>query len=376
MAGKGPWVVSFCVAACLTVWGAGCASTPGVETVGLQKTIWVTRWDWRSADDVRAVVERCADFGCTAVFFQVRGNGTVAYPSRVEVWSESFGFADPGFDPLATAIAAGRARGVAVHAWVNVTPGWRGKDEPRDPRQLHRARPGWFLADRSGQRESLARGGYLGLNPCLPEVRDYLVTLCAEVAATPGLAGLHLDYVRFTSGDFDGIDEFPNDRATRKAFEAARGRDAGDEAFRRFKVDCVTELVRAIVTQARARAPGLTLSAAVLSDPARALASGQAWPEWARAGLVDALVPMAYTDDDAEFDRQLATLRAQAGRCSLVVGVGIYKHADAAQTVRQMQAVQRAGAAGVALFGYGELAKSERAETAEAVRARWQHPLR
>lgn len=177
--------------------------------------------------------------------------------------------------------------------------------------------------------------------------------------------------MRFTSGDFEGIDEFPNDRATRKAFEGARGREVGEAALRRFKVDCVTDLVRAIGTKVRVRAPGLTLSAAVLSDPERALASGQAWPEWARAGLVDALVPMAYTDDDAEFGQQLATLRAQAGRCSLIVGLGIYKHADAAQTVRQMQAARRAGAAGVALFGYGELAKPERAETAEAVRARW-----
>ncbi len=367
MTAKGPWVVALSLA----TLAAGCAVGPDVQGSGLRRAIWVTRWDWRSADDIRAAIDRCADLGGTAVFFQVRGNGTVAYGSRIEVWSEAFRFADPGFDPLRVAIEAGRARGIAVHAWLNVTPGWRGKDEPNDPRQLYRARPDWFLKDRDGRREPIERAGYLGLNPCLPEVRVYLVTLCEEIAAVPGLAGLHLDYIRFTSGDHDGIDAFPNDAVTRGHYRSAGGRDDGAEAYRTWKVGCVTELVRAIRARVKATAPGLQLSAAVLSDPARALASGQAWPAWAREGLVDALVPMAYTDDDEAFVRQLATLRAQAGSCPLVVGVGLYKHADATQMERQMQAVARARVAGVALFSLGELSKPERADMVSAVRAAW-----
>ena len=75
----------------------------------INQAIWVPRWDYKTADDVRSIVRNCARAGFDTVLFQVRGNGTVAYRSRIEPWAEEFGFRDPGFDPLATAVARARA---------------------------------------------------------------------------------------------------------------------------------------------------------------------------------------------------------------------------------------------------------------------------
>ncbi|MEZ5964010.1 MAG: family 10 glycosylhydrolase [Planctomycetota bacterium] len=351
----------------------GCAVPPRPAPVGLERAVWVTRWDWRTEADIRNAVGRCADLGFRAVFFQVRGNGTALYRSQHEVWSDAFRFENPGFDPLEVAAEAAMKSGVQLHAWINLMPGWSGDQEPDDPRQLWHARGEWFLRDASGQREPLGKGAYAGLNPCLPEVRDYLAGLCVEVARVPGVAGVHLDYVRLTSGDEPGgIDRYPADELTRTRFRIDKGQDPtlAPEAFRAWKVECVSKLVEQVRTLLRGT-PAL-LSVAVLADPVRALASGQDWRTWASRGFVDAIVPMAYAADDAQFKRFVQQGRAAAGRCALIVGVGLYKHEDPLQTVRQMQIARSGGASGVALFSYGELVKPEREDFTHELR-RWLH---
>lgn len=355
---------SLLACACGLGW-FGCASLPRRQApLGLERAVWISRFDWRTADDIRQAVARSAGLGFRAVLFQVRGNGTVLYPSQHEVWSDTFGFEDPGFDPLDVAVAAALEHGVQLHAWVNLMSGWAGAREPADARQLWASRPEWFLRDATGEREPLRADGYVGLNPCLPDVRNHLVQLCLEVARTPGVAGLHLDYVRFTSGDqLGGIEQFPADELTRTRFQIDKGRDATSDpvAFRQWKVDCVTNLVAQIRAKLRAEDVKVLLSAAVLAEPTRALASGQDWSTWAKRGLLDALVPMTYTDDDLAFRRAVEAACRNAGAAAVIAGVGLYKHQDSLQTVRQMDLARRSGAAGVALFGYGEMVKPERA---------------
>ena len=97
----------------------------GMEVRG----IWVTRWDFRSPEDVRRVVADAASIGVTDVFWQVRGQGDSYYRSRIEPWGEELfrddrSRTDPGFDPLALAVQEAHRRGVRIHAWFNVMPMW------------------------------------------------------------------------------------------------------------------------------------------------------------------------------------------------------------------------------------------------------------
>ena len=341
----------------------GCASLPRAAPAGLERAVWITRFDWRTEQDIRVAIARCGEMGFRAVFFQVRGNGTVLFRSDHEIWSDTFRNDNPGFDPLEVAAEAALQSGVQLHAWLNLMPGWSGDKEPKDPRQLYHSHGEWFLRDASGEREPLAKDAYLGLNPCLPEVRDYLAALCVEAARVPGVAGVHLDYVRLTSGDqLGGIERFPADELTRTRFRIDKGMEASGNAvaFRDWKVECVTKLVQQIRASLRAEGTPTLLSAAVLADPQRALSSGQDWRAWAQRGLIDALVPMAYASDDAAFKKLVQTGCAGAGRCALIAGVGMFKHDDPLQTVRQMEIARRAGASGVALFSYGEMVKPER----------------
>ena len=141
----------------------------GRKVTGPVRAIWVTRWDYKSPRDIAIVMENCKTAGFNTVLFQVRGSGTVMYPSRLEPWADELGGRDPGFDPLAVACQEGHRRGLSVHAWANVIPGWHGDKPPANPRQLYNARPEWFWHDSAGRRQPL--GWYSSVNPCYPEVR-------------------------------------------------------------------------------------------------------------------------------------------------------------------------------------------------------------
>lgn len=345
-------------AALVTVLIAGCSAVR-VADPGLQRCIWVTRWDWRTPADIQQIMQNCAAAGFRTVLFQVRGNGTVLYRSQLEVWSEHFEYRDPGFDPLQVAIDSARRHGLQLHAWCNVTPGWRGDRPPADPRQLARAHPEWFLADERGEPQPRARSGYQSLNVCLPEVREYLTSVVRELATAYALDGIHLDYIRFPSkdGEEDGA-KYGRDRRTFEIFRRAKGRDPRLDAlaFERFKSECVTELVRSIRAAVLNTPRAPQLSAAVWATPALAREKvNQDWEQWTKAGLVDAVFPMNYQSDDTVFALQVREAVARSHGVPVVVGIGAHKHTSATQTIRQMDVAMREGSAGVSLFGYESL---------------------
>ena len=65
--------------------------------------IWVTRWTYKSAEQVNAMMADIADAGFNAVYFQVRGQHDAFYPSEIEPWAKELSGTlgqDPGWDPL------------------------------------------------------------------------------------------------------------------------------------------------------------------------------------------------------------------------------------------------------------------------------------
>jgi len=282
------------------------------------RAIWITRFDYRTADDVRRIIANCADLGLNTLLFQVRGNGTAFYRSALEPWADELGGRDPGFDPLELACKEAHARGLMLHAWVNVMPAWRGTTPPSDPNQLYLKHPDWFWYDQHGARQALS-SFYVSLNPCLPDVRRYLADVCGDLVARYPVDGLHLDYIRFpneppaTPAD-SGID-YPRDARTLALFLAERGAtpESDPAAWSRWRADCVTRTVREIGDAVWRRRPRLPLTAAVGPVPDRALAHHfQDGRRWLREGLVDALLPMNYTDEVDLFDKRLTPYLADS----------------------------------------------------------------
>jgi uncharacterized lipoprotein YddW (UPF0748 family) len=329
------------------------------------RAVWVSRVTYESPDDVRRVVRNCRDAGFNTVLFQVRGNATAYYDSPYEPWAEAYDFQSPGFDPLAVAIDEARARGVDLHAWVNVMPAWRGEDPPSDPTQLYNARPEWFWYDQYGNRQKLS-SFYVSLNPCLPEVREYLVAVFRDVVTRYDVDGLHLDYIRFpneppaTPRDTD-ID-YPRDARTVALFKADTGKtpDGDPEAWDDWRAAQLTELVamiRAAVTEAD---PDAALTAAVSSVPGRGARYHQDSAAWLERNLVDALILMNYTDDPEVFAERNANWLGIDTAARVIPGLWFGRHRESTPTeataaVEAMFKLAQAQTGDVCVFSYWSL---------------------
>lgn len=319
--------------------------------------MWVSRFDYRYPDDIRTIMRNCARLGLNTVLWQVRGNGTVAYPSALEPWSAEYGHRHPGFDPLRIAVGEAHRHGLRIEAWVNVLPGWRGPRPPPIRDQLWYTRPDWFLRDAAGRRQPLG-SFYVLLNPCLPEVREHIARLIAEIVTNYDVDGIHLDYVRYAwETTPHARQRYPRDPRTLQLYREQTGRLPADDAqaWDRWRAEQLTRLVAQVRMVVKRCRPGATLTAAVCPDPRRGYREYlQDAAGWLRAGLLDAAMPMAYTSRLEEFERQVGACRALAPGARLIPGVGLYKHESAAQITRQLERC-RAWGGDFALFSYDAL---------------------
>jgi uncharacterized lipoprotein YddW (UPF0748 family) len=94
---------------------------------------------------------------------------------------------------------------------------------------------------------------------------------------------------------------------------------------------------------------------AAAPDRAEALSRRlQDWGAWISDGLVDAVAPMAYTQEPAVFARQIADARAAAGPGAVWAGIGAYRLSPQ-ETIANIRTARQLGADGVILFSYDSL---------------------
>jgi len=351
--------------------------------------LWVTRFDYTTPEDVRSIIDNVAEAGFTDVFFQIRGNATVFYKSRLEPWAfelsgkqvEMLG-SDPGWDPLQLALDTAKPHGLRVHAYMNVLPGWKGmEDPPPAAGQLWTAHPDWFMVDSLGNKMLPTSGWYSFINPVLSEVRAHLRGIVAELCQYE-VDGIHLDYIRYPY-DYhlvarqrypDATDEeimrhadFSYDPASQAALFDRHGWDVSNRQITKFRCDSVTRVVRDISYVMQLHKPeGCLLTASVVGNPVEGKARAcQDSGAWARQGLVDWVVQMNY--GTTSFDPYLKAMKKAAGRrkfrLSVVVGINCKNDVD--ETSAQIDKVLESGSRGLALFSYSFLFGEDHRETEE-----------
>jgi uncharacterized lipoprotein YddW (UPF0748 family) len=333
-------------------------------TDGPIRGLWITRWDYRTPADLTEAIDRAATLGITDIFWQVRGAADAFYASPFEPWGQELledlpeGATEPGFDPLELAVVQAHARGLRLHAWVNVMPLWKGRTPPKSPRHPYYTHPEWRLVDTNGTPQPLS-DHYVIINPVLDETQDYLVRVMADLVDRYAIDGLHLDYIRFVSETMDKSKTYPGDAKSLGLFAADSGRsgirtDDDRRAFRAWKRNRITNLVRRIRTEAVGGHPGVVLTAAVWRDPTIGQVTYlQDGDLWLREGTLDAAIPMIYTDKDQQLRDDWRAWQQAASGARIIPGLGVYKHEDPSQTIRQIRIA--ASPDGYALFAYASL---------------------
>ncbi|MBN1491196.1 MAG: family 10 glycosylhydrolase [Phycisphaerae bacterium] len=346
----------------LLIAAAAMLLATGCQSGGPIRAIWVTRFDYRTEDDITRIMKNCSDAGFNVVVFQVRGNGTVFYPSKIEPWAEQFDYKDPGYDPLQVALREAHARNMLLHAWMNIIPAWRGTEPPACAEHLYHTHPDWFWYDQHGNRQALSTF-YVSVNPCLPEVREYLVSVIEEVVANYAVDGVHMDYIRFPSEPPaipEGSDiDYPYDAKTLALFKEETGMTPeNEEAWKQWRLAQVTKLVADIHAMMRRTRPKAVLAASLGTDPVQDMRFFRDSRRWADTGIVDEAYPMNYERNLEDFNQGLAMWLPHTGKYALVPGLwfqpGLSPEEGSAVVRQQIEsAIEKTG--NVCVFAYASL---------------------
>jgi uncharacterized lipoprotein YddW (UPF0748 family) len=353
------------------------------------RALWVVRTTLTHPDSIRILVERAADAGFNTLVVQVRGRGDAYYESRWEPKPASVLEQDASFDPLALVIREAHLRGIGVHAWVNAHLVGAIASLPTDPTHLISARPDLLAVPRELSRElydmdpwvprfaetllryaqqNTSRIEGLYTAPSHPEVKEHLYSVWMDLVESYELDGLHFDYIRYPSEDFDysrgaldGFREWVTPRvspARRTGLDRALRSDplayvdSLPGPWGEFRRAQITGLVERIYHGVKKRRPDLTVSAAVFPNAEDAYMNRfQDWKGWLEAGILDAIAPMAYTPENDVFETQIQDAVEAAGRNRVWAGVGVYRNTYRG-TIDKIRIAGSLGTRGVILFSY------------------------
>lgn len=377
---------TFCWLLCLCSVSLAQASREGEV-----RALWVVRTTLTSPEKIRELVNSAAANGFNTLIVQIRGRGDAYYNSHVEPRAVELQDQPLTFDPLAYTLAEAHRRGLKVHGWLNTSLLANLDALPRDPTHVYNRHPEWLAVPKSvatelfnmSPRDPLYRekivewskanraeleGVYTG--PANPKVKDHIFKIWMDVLKHYPVDGLHFDYVRFASPDFDysrtSLKRFrkwlepqlhaDERRALKHSLKTnpLAAAEAFPAKFADFQRAQVTDLVARIYQAVKRRRPDALVSAAVFANDENAYSRRfQDWRRWLQMGILDVACPMAYTTDTAMFQKQIevAVTTAQGARRQVWAGIGAYR-IPSESAVEKINVMRSLKGQGFILFSY------------------------
>ena len=299
-------------------------------------------WD-RSAKELAAA-------GVNMILPNMAWAGVAHYSSKVLPQSDTF---TQYGDQLAQCVTAAHKHGLEVHVW-KIT--WNLEGAPKEFIEKMRE---------DGRTQVSATGDPLNwLCPSHPKNVQLELESMLEIVTNYDVDGIHLDYIRYPGSHAcycekcrerfilttrQQIDEWP------KAVLPETG--VYSDTYIQWRSQQITRLVRLLHKRLREADPNIKLSVAIFGGyPACVASIGQDWITWAKAGYVDFVCPMNYTEDTNYFTELLANQLALMPK-----GVAIYPGIGATATnslltpdavIAQIYLSRSLGASGWTIFDY------------------------
>ena len=319
--------------------------------------IWlatVSRLDWppvSSADisnaDLRIRLQQKAltdkldklkGLGINTVFFQVKPDSTALWSSKILPWSDVFTGnigENPGYDPLQFMLDEAHKRGIKVHAWFNpyrVSTNTTSTTVAKLNRTLSQEPASVYVLHRDWVRTA---GDRFVLDPGIPQARDWITNIVAEVVKGYDIDGVQFDDYFYTETPGSAL----NDNQTFKQY----GQGFNSKAdWRRHNTQQLIEQVSRTIKQLK---PGVEFGVSPAgvwrnrsfdpkgSDTRGAAAYDESFADtrlWVQQGLLDYIAPQLYwpfARDAARYD-VLAKWWSDVVKPTntrLYIGVALYK---------------------------------------------------
>jgi len=207
MGKKSNWTISLGILITLTISVTffflvnGRLSAQGIPPKREFRALWVTtlnNMDWPSKKGLTAeeqqrefidLLEKCKEANLNALIVQIRPAADAFYQSNYEPWSEWISGEQglppkPYYDPLKFMIEESHKRNIELHAWLNpLRAVYHKRFSSVHDNHISNRKPEWVLE----------YGNLKMLNPGLPEVRDYITSLIADLIERYDVDGIHFD---------------------------------------------------------------------------------------------------------------------------------------------------------------------------------------
>ncbi|NIF31780.1 family 10 glycosylhydrolase [Enterobacter sp. Cy-643] len=247
-------------------------------------------------------LDKLKSLGINTVFFQVKPDATALWPSKILPWSDMLTGKigeDPGYDPLQFMLDEAHKRGMKVHAWfnpyrvsTNITPGTvtaLNRTLSLQPASVYVLHRDWIRT--SGDR--------FVLDPGIPEVRDWITSIVAEVVSNYAIDGVQFDDYFYTESPGSTL----NDTQTYKIYGQGYASKAD---WRRHNTEQLIAQVSRTIKQLK---PGVEFGVSpagvwrnISHDPAGSETRGAAAYDesyadtrlWVQKGLLDYIAPQIY----------------------------------------------------------------------------------
>jgi uncharacterized lipoprotein YddW (UPF0748 family) len=246
----------------------------------------------KQREELDAIFDAAVSLRLNAIVFQVRPACDALYRSKLEPWAEWLSGEQgkaPGenWDPLDHAIAAARARGLELHAWINPF------------RARHRGAKSEVVDSHSARSFMVPYGDELWLDPGFAEAREHTIKVVADLLRRYELDGIHIDDY-FYPYPIQGK-EFP-DGPSYQRYQKGGGK-LDRKAWRRSNVDRMVESMHKTIRTTRPHArfgispfgivrPGIPEGIKAGIDQYDDLYADVAL--WLRNGWCDYIVPQLY----------------------------------------------------------------------------------
>jgi len=303
---------------------------------------------------IQSTLDEYVQAGINTLLMLVKNTtGEIYFKSKIGVpdpaWNWDF------FDVF---LKEAQKRKMTVHPWFCVFPEGKILGQVRE-------HPEWLIISSKGEMVT-------SVNPALPQVREYEISLMKELVLQYPVDWVHLDYIRYPC--FPDEPYFSYDPKTRALFKEYSGielldikaTDSGNMIWNEWiswNREQVTQFIRELRDALKTSGRTIKISAAVFpnADNAKVLI-GQDWASWAEQELVDMLCPMLYTNHTVFFEKYVSqAVRIVKGHCQICPGIGIgtsHNQNTPEGMLEQLKISRNLGSDGVIFFSSGSL-KSE-----------------
>ena len=314
----------------------------------------------QSRERIDQLIQNAQDAHIQTLFVQIYRANQSWFPSAVGDQTPFIESSQAvGEDPFALLIRQAHAKGIQVHAWLNLLSLAKNSHAPILKKY------GASILTRNTERKTSLTDYQIDeqyfLEPGDTRVRSELVQLVSEIAATyPDLDGLQFDYIRYP--DLHPVYGYAPENVKRYKRTKHRSTIIDDSPeWKDWKRDQVTELLTLLIHQARAIRPGIHISTTGCMGFTRAYEEAyQDWASWVNSGLIEFVTVMSYPDNVPEFSRNIADAQKRVKDPNKInVGIPAYKLITTPKIFGQQQNMcLSAEVGGCAYFYYGNFVEN------------------